>query len=283
MGLSEREAPVSGLEGIISMDVHTLREFVKDFLTSAPSLYETKDWWQAPLLTTAPVDRRFEQLPRIASDDHIHPHDLLPTARSVVVFFIPFKQELVRKNKRGERPCHDWGVAYVQTNDLIGRLSQALGDLMADQGLKSHLTPATHNFDEAKLMARWSHKHLAHLAGLGRFGVHRMLITSAGCAGRLGSLVTEAELGDHPVIQTEEACLVKAGRKCGQCVEACPVQALSAEGFDRQRCWHRLKENRNTLNYLFDLPETTHVCGKCAALVPCSFENPVACSGLNYS
>jgi hypothetical protein len=30
------------------------------------------------------------------------------------------------------------------------------------------------------------------------------------------------------------------------------------------------------LEYLSDLPESTHVCGKCAALVPCSFKNPVA-------
>jgi len=29
------------------------------------------------------------------------------------------------------------------------------------------------------------------------------------------------------------------------------------------------------LDYLSDLPETTDVCGKCVALMPCSFKNPV--------
>jgi epoxyqueuosine reductase QueG len=102
-----------------------------------------------------------------------------------------------------------------------------------------------------------------------------MLITPAGCTGRLGSLVTDAELGDAPLIETKEACLLKAGKKCGKCIEVCPVGALGEKGFDRQGCWKRLKENRATLEGFADLPESTHVCGKCAALMPCSFKNPV--------
>jgi len=164
----------------------------------------------------------------------------------------------------------------VHTNDLIGRLSQALSDLLAAHGFKSALTPATHNFDEAKLMARWSHKHLAYLANLGRFGTHNMLITPAGCAGRLGSLVTEAELGDHALIESGEACLLRAGKKCGKCIPACPVNALAENTFDRRGCWTRLNNNLDQLTYLSDLPSSTHVCGKCAAMMPCSFCNPAA-------
>jgi epoxyqueuosine reductase QueG len=111
---------------------------------------------------------------------------------------------------------------------------------------------------------------------LGRFGVHHMLITPVGCTGRLGSLVSEVDLAEHRLIETEEACLLKAGKECGKCIKACPVEALSVDGFDRKRCWDRLNENRRDMDYLSDLPESTHVCGKCAALMPCSFENPVA-------
>ena len=63
---------------------------------------------------------------------------------------------------------------------------------------------------------------------------------------------------------------------CGLCIDACPVNALKTEGIERRTCWNRLNENRDTLEYLSDLPESTHVCGKCAALMPCSFLNPVA-------
>ena len=255
--------------------VKHLREVAERCVAEEPSRLGNEGWWRKPLLVTARVDDRFEILPKIAFEQHWQPKDLLATAKSVIVFFIPFKEELVKENKKGDRPCRNWGVAYVQTNDLIGRVSQALGDFLGRHGFKSGLTPATHNFDEVQLMARWSHKHLGHLAGLGRFGTHRMLITPAGCTGRLGSLVTEAELEDAPLIETKEACLLKAGHKCGKCIEVCPVSALSEKDFDRQGCWKRLKENRSTLEGFFDLPESTHVCGKCAALMPCSFKNPV--------
>ena len=256
--------------------VDELREFAEKVVAQEPGRLGTDGWWQTPLLATAPIDSRFDQLGRIAAEDHLHPRDLLSTAKSVIVFYIPFKKGLVKENQMGDRPCRNWGVAYVQTNDLIGRLSQALGDWLTEKGFKCGLTPATHNFDEAKLMARWSHKHLAHLVNLGRFGVHHMLITPVGCTGRLGSLVSEVDLAEHRLIETGEACLLKAGKECGQCIKVCPVEALSVDGFDRKRCWDRLNENRRALDYFSALPESTHVCGKCAALMPCSFKNPVS-------
>ena len=253
-----------------------LRIFVENYIFHATSHPSITDWWQKPLLASAPIDNRFDVLPQIASGDHLHPRDLLPTANSLVVFFIPFKRELVKENKDGDRPCRNWGVAYVHTNDLISRLSLAIKRNLSEKGFKSELTPATHNFDEDKLMARWSHKHLAYLSNLGRFGTHNMLITPVGCTGRLGSLVTEANLGDNAVIDMDEACLLKVGKKCGKCIDACPVDALEMENFKRRRCWDRLNENRDLLDDFSDLPQTTHVCGKCAALMPCSFLNPVA-------
>jgi epoxyqueuosine reductase QueG len=255
--------------------VQTLRDFCQRFVAAVAERSGTGGWWRAPLVAAAPADDRFARLRLIAAPDHFDPRDLLPTARSVVVFYIPFKEGLVRENSEGDRPCRNWGLAYVQTNELIGRLSSGLSDLLREHGFASALTPATHNFDEERLVARWSHKHLGYLVGLGRFGVHSMLITPSGCCGRLGSLVTEAALGDHPLIEADEACLLKAGEECGQCMGACPVEALRENGFHRRRCWERLKENRNTLDYFLDLPETTHVCGKCVALMPCSFRNPL--------
>jgi len=258
------------------VSVDALRQFAENFVAREPDRLETDGWWQTPLLAAAPIDSRFDRLPQIAADDHLHPRDLLTTAKSVIVFYIPFKKELVKENRKGDRPCRNWGVAYVQTNDLIERLSQALGNWLTERGYKSGLTPATHNFDATKLMARWSHKHLAHLVNLGRFGVHHMLIMPVGYSGRLRSLVSEVELGEHPLIQTEEACLHKAGKECDNCIKACPVEALSEDSFERKSCWDRLNENRRALDYFSDLPQSTHVCGKCAALMPCSFNNPVS-------
>ncbi len=258
------------------LDIGELRNLAIDFVAAEPARSGTEGYWQAPLLVSAPIDERFDLLPQIAFNRHMHPYELLPTAKSLIVFFIPFKHALIKENKKGDRPCRNWGLAYVQTNDLISRLSRILKDFLTARGFAAELTPATHNFNEDVLMARWSHKHLAFLANLGRFGTHHMLITPAGCTGRLGSLVAEADLGAHSLIETKEACLLKAGKKCGKCIEACPVEALSQNGFERRKCWNRLKENRKILDYFADLPESTHVCGKCAAFMPCSFSNPVA-------
>lgn len=123
------------------MNIDTLRVFAEKYVKDEPNRLGTDGWWRSPLLATAPIDERFSQLPRIASPDHLHPNDLLATAKSVIVFFIPFTKDLVKENRNGDRPCRDWGLSYVQTNDLINRLGYALGDLLGKHGYQSGLTP----------------------------------------------------------------------------------------------------------------------------------------------
>lgn len=255
--------------------ISDIRQLLETCVAEEPARLNHEGWWRKPSLVSSPIDSRFDVLPQIAMDEHLHPHDLLETARSVIVFFVPFVKDLIKENRPGGRPCRDWGVAYVETNNLIERAGEALAEFLKGAGYASGLTPATHNFDESRLMARWSHKHLAHLTGLGRFGTNYMLITPSGVCGRFGSLVTEVDLGDNPLMDAEHACLLKAGKKCGKCIERCPVNALTENGFDRRKCWDRLNDNRHILDYYSGLPMTTHVCGKCAAMLPCSFINPV--------
>ncbi len=160
--------------------------------------------WRPPLLATAPADKRFDKLPEIASPEHLLPRQLLPSAHSVVVFFIPFVPRLLQENASGPFACLNWARAYETTNALIEALSAALRHRLQERGFACAATPATHNFDEIRLMAPWSHKHLGYLTGLGRFGVNAQLITPAGCGGRLGSLVTAAELGEYPLADDRE-------------------------------------------------------------------------------
>jgi epoxyqueuosine reductase QueG len=84
--------------------------------------------------------------------------------------------------------------------------------------------------------------------------------------------VTAADLGDYPLVQAKELCLHKNGQACLLCVKRCPVGAVSEKtGIDRQKCWARLKENLKTLT---GMESSTHVCGKCQVLLPCSLEAP---------
>ncbi len=252
-----------------------LKALIENYVQDYPLAFKEKNLWRTPLLATARADERFDILPKIAAPDHSLPKDLLPTGKSVVVFFVPFIKDLAEENHEGKIPCRNWGLAYEATNALINSLCGEIRDFLKEAGYESALVPATHNFDPVKLMARWSHKHIGYIAGLGRFGVNAQFITPSGCAGRLGSLVTEADLDDHPLISEKELCLHKNGHKCLVCVRRCPVGAVSPnKGIDRGKCWARLKSNLHDTRELSGLKPTSHVCGKCQVLIPCSLGIP---------
>ena len=75
--------------------VGDLRQVVERCVAEEPVRLGIEGWWRTPLLVTAPADERFELLPKVAFEEHWRPRDLLPAAKSVIVFFIPFKEELV--------------------------------------------------------------------------------------------------------------------------------------------------------------------------------------------
>jgi epoxyqueuosine reductase QueG len=251
-----------------------LRGVVEDYVAQYPQQSGEPGIWRNPLLVTAQADERFDLLSKITTEDHALPRDLLPSAKSVVVFFVPFVKALAAENHKGEFPCRNWGLAYQSTNRLINSACGHLRNHLESRGYAVELTPATHNFDPVKLVSRWSHKHLGYLSGLGRFGINAQLITPAGCAGRLGSLVTDAELGDSPLVLEKELCLHKNGRKCLLCVKRCPVGAVSEAGVDRKLCFERLKSNLAHTKELAGLGKSTHVCAKCQVIVPCSLKSP---------
>jgi len=258
----------------VTITPQDLRNLLGDYVKTYPENYHERPIWREPLLVTARADGRFARLPDIAARDHLLPSGLLAGARSVVVFFFPFKKQLAAENHKGDTPCRNWGLAYEAANRLINRAGEYLQGYFEEQGYRAALTPVTHNFNEVELVARWSHKHLGYLAGLGRFGVNAQLITPAGCAGRMGSLVTDAELGDAPLVTETELCLYKNGFKCLVCLKRCPVEAVSTDGIDRRLCWERLKSNLANLEALAGLDNETHVCAKCQVLVPCSLKAP---------
>jgi epoxyqueuosine reductase QueG len=258
------------------MNVSELRKRVTDFCHKRIQQKQLPNWWRDPLLVTSKADGRFDVLPEIAAENHMLPSDLLETCKTVVVFFIPFSAEVADGNAAGKFASEDWGLSLALTNELIQDISEFIRDYFATYGYKSALTPATYNFDPETLTARWSHKHLAHIAGLGRFGINAQLITPSGCAGRLGSLVTEAELGDNPLVDEKELCLYKTGNECLSCMRSCPVQAVALKGIDRYRCAQRIEVNRKRFAAKDEFADDVEVCAKCIAGMPCSLHSPLS-------
>jgi epoxyqueuosine reductase QueG len=259
------------------LNVEEIRQKAAAYIDAFVARGDCMNWWNGLLLATAKLNDRFDILKEIVAKDHLLPQELLPGAKSVIVYFIPFRKDLVLSNIRGEMASRDWAQSYVDTNSLIANLNQYLSTRLADQGYKSAVTPATHNFKPERLISGWSHKHIAFLAGLGRFGMHTQLITPSGCCGRLGSLVTEAELGDHSLVQEEELCEHKAGGNCLACVKKCRFGALTEDGFDRFKCYEQLMQN----NSLYSDLSLTDVCAKCISIVPCSFKSATTTAAQN--
>ena len=257
------------------MTFNDLSKWFIDYIAAYPEKYNQIAIWGEPVMACAPADIRFQRLKEITVPDHALPQDLLPGARTVIVWFIPFKPHIQLDNNGGKYPSLSWGRAYPSTNDMINRAGNSMQNMIENIGGKAALTPATHNFDKKRLVSLWSHKHLGHLTGLGRYGTNCQFITPVGCSGRMGSLVTYLDLGDHPLVTAEELCLVKAGKKCGKCIKACPINALSEKGMDRAACYARLRENYHMLMEPDGLPDNTDVCAKCQVGMPCSFKSPL--------
>lgn len=249
-----------------------IEDFITDYVKSYPALTGTVTSWLDPLVAYAdPADPLFNELKTIISPSHLLPADLLPAARTVVAYFLPFEPPVPESNISGRLSSKTWATAYVETNTLIADLNRSLTTELAKHGYKAATLPATHDFDRVKLISTWSHRHVAYIAGLGKFGLNNMLITAKGCCGRIGTLVI-----DVPIAKTarpnREYCLYKLNGSCTACQDRCVNNALVNGVFDRQKCWAMCRENAAQFQHL----GPASVCGKCLVGVPCSFTNPAA-------
>jgi epoxyqueuosine reductase QueG len=228
--------------------------------------------WKPPLIAYAGAqDPLFEQFKEIIGPGHLTPRELLPGAESVIAYFLPFRERVAHSNRREGPASSPWAHAYIETNTLIATINRRLIDALERDGYATVAPPPTHVFDKSTLVSDWSHKHVAYVAGLGTFGLHHMLITAEGCAGRLGTLVTNAYARPTPRYD-HEACLYKHNGSCTACVERCTFNALTVDAFDRRACYRVCQSN----SALFAELGHADVCGKCVSVVPCSYTDPVA-------
>ncbi|RLE74516.1 MAG: epoxyqueuosine reductase [Thermoprotei archaeon] len=248
-----------------------VQKFITDFVLNYQRIEDTATSWRKPVVAFANAhDPLFFKLKKVVSEKHSLPKELLENAETVITYFIPFDESIAYSNIGGVYASREWAIAYVETNKLITELNKALAEALKDRGYDAAILPPTHNFDEEKLVSDWSHKHIAFIAGLGKFGLHRMLITDKGCCGRLGSLITSAKI--EPTKRPEkEFCLYFFNGSCMECVKKCVFGALKKDSFDRRKCYEICLSNDKRYPDL----GVTDVCGKCVCVVPCSFTNPV--------
>ena len=252
-----------------------------NFILNAILSYEKEkgisDMWKKPPLT-AVLSANHPQLYtlwKIVSPDHFLPEEILKGAKSIVVYFIPFENRIIESNLTGDEASPDWAEAYVQTNNLFEYINAKIALYLDKSGFATGIIKPVYN--DKTLVSRWSHRHIAWLAGMGTFGLNNMLITSKGCCGRISSFVTNADcieldiplLGDS-ALQSEK-CLDKRKGRCGVCRRKCPAGAYDAQGnFSRHKCYELCLKNGKNYKYL----GKAEVCGKCLVGLPCSSKDP---------
>jgi epoxyqueuosine reductase len=248
--------------------------FIRETITRQVSNQDLITAYREPIIGYVSAhDPGFEDLNSFVGFDHYLPGDLLPGARSIVCFFLPFSPNIVHANQaHQDLVAREWAIAYQETNALISQVSSRLVEDFGRYGIRAAAEPATGNFDYSALKSRWSHKSMAVMAGIGSFGLHQLVITDAGCTGRIGSFVVDIDLPfEKP--PRKERCEYFATGTCLDCVLACPVLALAEdEHFNRQACWQQCLRNGE---YFRDLGEEVHICGKCAVQGPCALESAV--------
>jgi epoxyqueuosine reductase QueG len=247
-----------------------VEEFIKNYIAERQKRRRNFAMCGEPLVAFASAkDSLFPKLKDIVDIKHLLPSDLLMDAETVISYFIPIDEKIVRGNRKGENSSREWALSYLKLNKLIVELNKALSHMLKEKGFKSVATPPTHNFDEQKLVSLWSQKSVAFIAGLGKFGIHHMIITEKGCCGRLGSIVTNAIL-EPTKRKEEEFCLFKIDQSCGICVKNCFSGSLEKANSSKQECYKICLENAK----LYAALGRADVCGKCISCVPCSFRIP---------
>lgn len=123
----------------------------------------------------------------------------------------------------------------------------------------------------------WSERHAAHACGLGTFGVSDGLITPAGKAIRVGSVIVRKKYSPtaRSYSRHNEWCLFAATGKCLACMRRCPVGAISKAGHDKIKCKEYIRSVTAVYVEQEQLGFKVNSCGLCQAKVPCEAQNPV--------
>lgn len=248
-----------------------IKELITACIENENALFTAYNTWRKPLISIVDAnDKRIHTLKEIVSKNHLLPHDILHDATSIICFFIPFTDEIIKSNIPNKISSKEWALTYIRTNALIAKINNEIELFMNNAGYTVGKIPATHNFDTKTLISNWSHRHIAYFAGLGSFGINNMLITDNGCCGRLGSIVTNYPFEQSKVINYKERCLNKINGSCGLCLKKCVNDALNDKEYNRFVCYEMCLENaefHKNIGY-------ADVCGKCLVGLPCSYKDP---------
>ena len=225
------------------------------------------DLIRTPLVAfSSAQDPKYAKLKEIVGPWHQLPTDFLPSARSVITYFIPFTKEVALAPKREPDGSPIWSEAYILINKHFHVVNQAVQDYLESQGYEAAQIKPPKAYDPETFHAPWSHRSTAVISGLATFGANNLAITDKGSGGRFCSLITSAPL--EPTATTpKKVCPYFVNGGCGLCLKACPAGALDGGITNKAACQAELNKNPERLQKK-NAPYIADICGKCLAACP---------------
>lgn len=214
-------------------------------------------------------DEKFGQLKEFIGEWHYMPEDILPGAKSVISYYVPFTRDVADEPQKSEHGSFRWGEAYEVINRHFEIISRAVIEYLESLGCKAASIPSTHTYDPAELKCKWSHRSAAVIAGLGVFGANRLVITEKGSAVRFCTVITDAEFTPEHSYEGPE-CLYYLDGSCGRCFDICPAKALKDGDIDKFICQDEINNNEKIARETSDLKEAD-TCGKCISVCPLAY------------
>ena len=210
----------------------------------------------------------------------------------VICYVLPIPRATREGNRhRKDLPHPEWMLTKIHGEAFNEWLRAELVGFISSKGYRA-VAPVLHpSFLQFPLLSgditsNWSERHACFVAGLGTFGLSRGLITQAGVAVRLGTVVTDMPLPPTPRKYTSphEYCLFLSRQDCGLCMERCPAGAMTSRGQDKRKCQEyqvkALKIQGPKLGLGSKITGMHLSCGLCQCGVPCE-EGPPMGSGPN--
>ena len=290
-----------------------LQQFVNDFYSKKATF--TVKSGEYPLFreitfgVADAMDPIFDSFKKYAHDEHWTPlqaarlkakelnwsSDVAPASVFVYVLFL--SKEVIQHNLQAPSDITSdaWIGAKYNIDQSIKKLGAELGQMLRDLGYFSFDPLEVKGYKRKKFRQSWNERekktwgsqfslrHAAFAAGLGTFSLNDGFISnSGGITLRIGTLITDLKLPAskrlHDVKNFRENCLWyrSGGKKCGKCLEKCPVDAIKPEvnGHYKDKCAEFVfgKMAPYSLEH-YGIPE--YGCGKCQIGLPCTYKKPL--------
>lgn len=209
--------------------------------------------------------------------------EIRPLELSVISWVLPHTENTRLAHRKGiSFPSVEWSKARHYGEMVNENLRRYIVELFIEDGIQAFapvLLPqwSTTLSDQYGYASSWSERHTAHVCGLGTFGASDGLITPAGKAIRVGSVIVRKRLKPTPrsYKKHNEWCLFHSTGKCLVCMNRCPAGAISKSGHDKVKCKEYIRNVTAVHVEKEQLGFRVNSCGLCQTKVPCEFRNPL--------